>query len=67
VHAPGFEAERRAQATLANRAGERRWRSVRILRVIATCSSSSMTSRDIAVLYMGGGPYAKSQGAADPE
>ena len=58
--APGFEADD-VLGTLANRAAESGWR-VRILSGDRDLFQLVDDQRDIAVLYMGGGPYAKNTG-----
>ncbi len=58
--APGFEADD-VLGTLANRAANAGWR-VRILSGDRDLFQLVDDARDIAVLYMGGGPYAKSSG-----
>lgn len=58
--APGFEADD-VLGTLANRAAAEGW-SVRILSGDRDLFQLVDDSRNIAVLYMGGGPYAKSSG-----
>jgi DNA polymerase-1 len=58
--APGYEADD-VLGTLANRAANAGWR-VRILSGDRDLFQLVDDSRDIAVLYMGGGPYAKSSG-----
>ena len=58
--APGFEADD-VLGTLANRAANAGWR-VRILSGDRDLFQLVDDSRDIAVMYMGGGPYAKSSG-----
>ncbi len=58
--APGFEADD-VLGTLANRAAADGW-SVRILSGDRDLFQLVDDSRNIAVLYMGGGPYAKSSG-----
>ena len=58
--APGFEADD-VLGTLANRAADSGW-GVRILSGDRDLFQLVDDSRDIAVLYMGGGPYAKSSG-----
>ena len=58
--APGFEADD-VLGTLANRAAADGWR-VRILSGDRDLFQLVDDSRDIAVLYMGGGPYARSSG-----
>ena len=58
--APGYEADD-VLGTLANRAAASGWR-VRILSGDRDLFQLVDDQRDIAVLYMGGGPYAKSSG-----
>ncbi|WP_411868165.1 DNA polymerase I [Vulcanococcus limneticus] len=58
--APGYEADD-VLGTLANRAADGGWR-VRILSGDRDLFQLVDDGRDIAVLYMGGGPYAKSSG-----
>ena len=58
--APGYEADD-VLGTLANRAADSGW-GVRILSGDRDLFQLMDDSRDIAVLYMGGGPYAKSSG-----
>ena len=58
--APGYEADD-VLGTLANRAANTGWR-VRILSGDRDLFQLVDDQRDIAVLYMGGGPYAKSSG-----
>jgi len=58
--APGYEADD-VLGTLANRAADGGWR-VRILSGDRDLFQLVDDRRDIAVLYMGGGPYAKSSG-----
>lgn len=58
--APGFEADD-VLGTLANRAAAAGWR-VRILSGDRDLFQLVDDDRDIAVLYMGGGPYAKNSG-----
>ena len=58
--APGFEADD-VLGTLANRAADEGWR-VRILSGDRDLFQLVDDGRDISVLYMGGGPYAKSSG-----
>lgn len=58
--APGFEADD-VLGTLANKAVEEGWR-VRILSGDRDLFQLVDDKRDIAVLYMGGGPYAKNSG-----
>jgi len=60
--APGYEADD-VLGTLANRAANAGWR-VRILSGDRDLFQLVDDRRDIAVLYMGGGPYAKSSGPA---
>jgi len=61
--APGYEADD-VLGTLANRAADRGWR-VRILSGDRDLFQLVDDVRDIAVLYMGGGPYAKSSGPSE--
>jgi DNA polymerase-1 len=61
--APGFEADD-VLGTLANRAANEGWR-VRILSGDRDLFQLVDDQRDIAVLYMGGGPYAKNSGPAE--
>ncbi|MEB3208882.1 MAG: DNA polymerase I, partial [Synechococcus sp.] len=61
--APGFEADD-VLGTLANRAANAGWR-VRILSGDRDLFQLVDDDRDIAVLYMGGGPYAKSSGPSE--
>ncbi|MFM8935906.1 MAG: DNA polymerase I [Vulcanococcus sp.] len=61
--APGYEADD-VLGTLANRAANSGWR-VRILSGDRDLFQLVDDQRDIAVLYMGGGPYAKSSGPVD--
>lgn len=61
--APGFEADD-VLGTLANRAAGEGWR-VRILSGDRDLFQLVDDERDIAVLYMGGGPYARSSGPAE--
>ena len=61
--APGFEADD-VLGTLANRAANGGWR-VRILSGDRDLFQLVDDQRDIAVLYMGGGPYAKSSGPSE--
>ncbi len=61
--APGFEADD-VLGTLANRAASEGWR-VRILSGDRDLFQLVDDERDIAVLYMGGGPYAKSSGPSE--
>lgn len=58
--APGYEADD-VLGTLANQAANEGWR-VRILSGDRDLFQLVDDNRDIAVLYMGGGPYAKSSG-----
>ena len=58
--APGFEADD-VLGTLANRAADSGW-GVRILSGDRDLFQLVDDQRDIAVLYMGGGPYAKNSG-----
>merc|ERR1712097_144721 len=58
--APGYEADD-VLGTLANRGADEGWR-VRILSGDRDLFQLVDDQRDIAVLYMGGGPYAKSSG-----
>ena len=58
--APGYEADD-VLGTLANRAADAGWR-VRILSGDRDLFQLVDDGRDISVLYMGGGPYAKSSG-----
>ena len=58
--APGYEADD-VLGTLANRAADGGWR-VRILSGDRDLFQLVDDGRDISVLYMGGGPYAKSSG-----
>jgi DNA polymerase I len=58
--APGYEADD-VLGTLANRAASEGWR-VRILSGDRDLFQLVDDERDIAVLYMGGGPYAKNSG-----
>ena len=58
--APGYEADD-VLGTLANRAADAGW-GVRILSGDRDLFQLVDNSRDIAVLYMGGGPYAKGSG-----
>ncbi|MEI8251365.1 MAG: 5'-3' exonuclease H3TH domain-containing protein, partial [Synechococcus sp. ELA057] len=60
VMAPGYEADD-VLGTLANRAADQGWR-VRILSGDRDLFQLVDDARDIAVLYMGGGPYAKNNG-----
>ena len=60
VVAPGYEADD-VLGTLANRAASEGWR-VRILSGDRDLFQLVDDHRDIAVLYMGGGPYAKNSG-----
>ena len=61
--APGFEADD-VLGTLANRAADQGWR-VRILSGDRDLFQLVDDQRDIAVLYMGGGPYAKNSGPVE--
>ena len=61
--APGYEADD-VLGTLANRAANAGWR-VRILSGDRDLFQLVDDQRDIAVLYMGGGPYAKASGPAE--
>jgi len=61
--APGYEADD-VLGTLANRAANGGWR-VRILSGDRDLFQLVDDQRDIAVLYMGGGPYAKSSGPVE--
>ncbi|MFO7630460.1 MAG: 5'-3' exonuclease H3TH domain-containing protein, partial [Prochlorococcaceae cyanobacterium] len=61
--APGFEADD-VLGTLANRAAAEGWR-VRILSGDRDLFQLVDDGRDIAVLYMGGGPYAKNSGPTE--
>ena len=61
--APGYEADD-VLGTLANRAANEGWR-VRILSGDRDLFQLVDDQRDIAVLYMGGGPYAKSSGPTE--
>ncbi|MEY4806476.1 MAG: polymerase [Cyanobacteriota bacterium] len=61
--APGYEADD-VLGTLANRAANRGWR-VRILSGDRDLFQLVDDQRDIAVLYMGGGPYAKNSGPVE--
>ena len=61
--APGYEADD-VLGTLANRAANEGWR-VRILSGDRDLFQLVDDVRDIAVLYMGGGPYAKSSGPVE--
>ena len=61
--APGYEADD-VLGTLANRAADEGWR-VRILSGDRDLFQLVDDQRDIAVLYMGGGPYAKNSGPAE--
>ncbi|WP_216899908.1 DNA polymerase I [Synechococcus sp. CCY 9618] len=61
--APGFEADD-VLGTLANRAADEGWR-VRILSGDRDLFQLVDDARDIAVLYMGGGPYAKNSGPTE--
>ena len=58
--APGYEADD-VLGTLANRAADQGWR-VRILSGDRDLFQLVDDQRDIAVLYMGGGPYARNSG-----
>ena len=58
--APGYEADD-VLGTLANKASDEGW-SVRILSGDRDLFQLVDDKRDIAILYMGGGPYAKSSG-----
>ena len=58
--APGFEADD-VLGTLANDAAEKGW-AVRILSGDRDLFQLVDDKRDIAVLYMGGGPYSKNKG-----
>ncbi len=58
--APGYEADD-VLGTLANRAADEGWR-VRILSGDRDLFQLVDDARDIAVLYMGGGPYARNSG-----
>ena len=61
--APGYEADD-VLGTLANRAANEGWR-VRILSGDRDLFQLVDDGRDIAVLYMGGGPYAKASGPVE--
>jgi DNA polymerase I len=61
--APGYEADD-VLGTLANRAANEGWR-VRILSGDRDLFQLVDDGRDIAVLYMGGGPYAKNSGPSE--
>ncbi|MEB3241021.1 MAG: DNA polymerase I [Synechococcus sp.] len=61
--APGYEADD-VLGTLANRAAREGWR-VRILSGDRDLFQLVDDNRDIAVLYMGGGPYARSSGPTE--
>ncbi len=61
--APGYEADD-VLGTLANRAANRGWR-VRILSGDRDLFQLVDDHRDISVLYMGGGPYAKNSGPTE--
>ena len=61
--APGYEADD-VLGTLANRAAGQGWR-VRILSGDRDLFQLVDDERDIAVLYMGGGPYAKNSGPTE--
>ena len=61
--APGYEADD-VLGTLANRAADAGWR-VRILSGDRDLFQLVDDTRDIAVLYMGGGPYAKNSGPTE--
>jgi DNA polymerase-1 len=61
--APGYEADD-VLGTLAQRAAERGWR-VRILSGDRDLFQLVDDERDIAILYMGGGPYARSSGPTE--
>ena len=61
--APGYEADD-VLGTLANRAAKGGWR-VRILSGDRDLFQLVDDARDIAVLYMGGGPYAKNSGPTE--
>jgi len=61
--APGYEADD-VLGTLANRAADQGWR-VRILSGDRDLFQLVDDERDIAVLYMGGGPYAKNSGPTE--
>ena len=61
--APGYEADD-VLGTLANRAADQGWR-VRILSGDRDLFQLVDDERDISVLYMGGGPYAKNSGPSE--
>ena len=61
--APGFEADD-VLGTLANRGADQGWR-IRILSGDRDLFQLVDDERDIAVLYMGGGPYAKNSGPTE--
>jgi DNA polymerase-1 len=61
--APGFEADD-VLGTLANRGAGQGWR-IRILSGDRDLFQLVDDERDIAVLYMGGGPYAKNSGPTE--
>ncbi len=61
--APGYEADD-VIGTLAHRAADRGWR-VRILSGDRDLFQLVDDARDIAVLYMGGGPYARTSGPTE--
>ena len=61
--APGYEADD-VLGTLANRAANQGWR-VRILSGDRDLFQLVDDDRDIAVLYMGGGPYSKNSGPSE--
>ncbi|MEB3104445.1 MAG: DNA polymerase I [Cyanobacteriota bacterium] len=61
--APGYEADD-VLGTLANRAANQGWR-VRILSGDRDLFQLVDDQRDIAILYMGGGPYAKNNGPTE--
>lgn len=61
--APGYEADD-VLGTLANRAADQGWR-VRILSGDRDLFQLVDDDRDVAVLYMGGGPYAKNSGPTE--
>lgn len=63
VMAPGYEADD-VLGTLANRAATEGWR-VRILSGDRDLFQLVDDQRDISVLYMGGGPYAKNSGPTE--
>ncbi|MEB3270050.1 MAG: 5'-3' exonuclease H3TH domain-containing protein, partial [Synechococcus sp.] len=63
VMAPGYEADD-VLGTLANRAADQGWR-VRILSGDRDLFQLVDDARDIAVLYMGGGPYARNSGPSE--